>query len=302
MVGSAICRELQARGYHNHFGRDISECNLTQQALVDELFAEEKPEIVIVAAARVGGINANNIYRSQFIYENLMIEANIINAAHVYGVEKLIFLGSSCVYPKMAPQPLKEEYMLTGYLESTNEPYAIAKIAGIKLCQTYYRQYGDNFYSVMPTNMYGPFDNYNLETSHVVPALIRKFHEAKASGAGFVTLWGTGTPYRELMYVEDLADALHFMIENVNADDLYKDGYSHINIGTGKDLSIADLAATVARVVGFEGKVEYDPNKPDGTPKKLLDVSRMTAFGWKYKTELEDGIRLAYQWFLENYK
>ena len=302
MVGSAICRGLAAKGYNNYFGKDISELDLTNQVEVDKLFAAEKPNYVIVAAAKVGGIYANNTYRAQFIYENLMIESNVIHAAHVHGVEKLIFLGSSCIYPKLAPQPLKEETLLSGFLEETNEPYAIAKIAGIKLCENYYRQYGSNFFSVMPTNMYGPYDNFNLETSHVMPALIRKFHEAKKNGTGVVTLWGTGTPYREFLYVEDLADALIHLLENVNAADFYGNGYSHVNIGTGKDLSIADLAGLIAKVVGFEGKIEYDSTKPDGTPKKLLDVSRMASLGWKYKTELEDGLHLAYKWFLDNYK
>lgn len=302
MVGSAICRGLKAHGYSNIIGKDISELDLTRQADVEQFFAKEKPAMVIVAAAKVGGIQANNTYRAQFIYENLMIESNIIHAAHVNKVEKLIFLGSSCIYPKLAPQPLKEEYLLSDYLEATNEPYAIAKIAGIKMCENYYRQYGDNYYSVMPTNMYGPYDNYNLETSHVLPAFIRKFHEAKINGTGKVTLWGTGTPYREFLYVEDLAEALVHLIEDVNAADFYGNGYTHVNIGTGKDLSIADLAKLVAKVIGFEGTIEYDSTKPDGTPKKLLDVSRMSALGWTYKTELEDGIRLAYNWFKENYK
>jgi GDP-L-fucose synthase len=302
MVGSAICRGLKAHGYSNIIGKDISELDLTRQADVEQFFAQEKPAMVIVAAAKVGGIQANNTYRAQFIYENLMIESNIIQAAHVNKVEKLIFLGSSCIYPKLAPQPLKEEYLLSDYLEATNEPYAIAKIAGIKMCENYYRQYGDNFFSVMPTNMYGPFDNYNLETSHVLPAFIRKFHEAKINGTGKVNLWGTGTPYREFLYVEDLAEALIYLIEKVNAADFYGNGYTHVNIGTGKDLSIADLAKLVAKVIGFEGTIEYDSTKPDGTPKKLLDVSRMSALGWTYKTELEDGLRLAYNWFKENYK
>ncbi len=302
MVGSAICRGLKAHGYSNIIGKDISELDLTRQADVEQFFAAEKPAMVIVAAAKVGGIQANNTYRAQFIYENLMIESNIIHAAHVNNVEKLIFLGSSCIYPKLAPQPLKEEYLLSDFLEATNEPYAIAKIAGIKMCENYYRQYGDNFFSVMPTNMYGPYDNYNLETSHVMPAMIRKFHEAKVNKAEKVTLWGTGTPFREFLYVEDLADALVHLLESVNAADFYGNGYTHVNIGTGKDLSIADLAQLVAKVVGFEGKIEYDSTKPDGTPKKLLDVSRMSALGWTYKTELEDGLRLAYNWFKENYK
>jgi GDP-L-fucose synthase len=302
MVGSAIYRKFNSGGYNNIVTRGLDELDLRKQIEVEKFFSEEKPEIVIVAAAKVGGILANNTYRAEFLYDNLMIEANIIHAAHLNGVKKLIFLGSSCIYPKLAPQPLKEEYLLSDYLEYTNEPYAIAKITGIKLCESYYRQYGSNFYSVMPTNMYGPNDNYNLETSHVLPALIRKFHDAKSAKNPVVTLWGTGTPKREFLYVEDLADALYYLIEKIEAKDLYENGLTHINIGTGEDLTIAELAQIVKKITGFEGEIKYDSTKPDGTPRKLLDVTRLHKLGWKHKTELEEGIRLAYDWFLKSKK
>jgi GDP-L-fucose synthase len=302
MVGSAIMREFQSAGYSNIVVRELEELDLTRQQDTEDFFKAEKPDAVIIAAAKVGGILANNIYRAEFIYDNLMIEANIINAAHQNGVKKLIFLGSSCIYPKLAPQPLKEEYLLSDYLEYTNEPYAVAKIAGIKLCENYYKQYGSNFYSVMPTNMYGPFDNYDLQKSHVLPALIRKFHEAKEGNQNEVVIWGTGKPLREFLYVEDLADALRFLIENVDAADLYEKGLPHLNIGTGVDITISDLAQLVKDIVGFSGDISYDQSKPDGTPRKLMDVSRMNALGWKYKTPLNEGIEKAYRWFLENYK
>jgi len=289
MVGSAVKNELEKRNYNTLLFRKLSELDLTRQKEVDEFFETEKPEVVIMAAAKVGGILANNTYRAEFIYDNLMIEANVINAAYQNECEKLIFLGSSCIYPKLAPQPLKEEYLLSDYLEFTNEPYAIAKIAGIKLCENYYRQYGANFFSIMPTNLYGPNDNFNLETSHVLPALIRKFHEAKVENKKTVTIWGTGTPMREFLYVEDLADAIIFLMENINAKDLYDKGISHINIGTGKDLSINELAKLVAEVVGFKGEIVHDTTKPDGTPRKLMDVSKINSPGWKYKTGLRDG-------------
>jgi len=275
MVGSAIHRRLIAAGYQNIVTRNYPEIDLIRQTEVEELFEKEKPELVIVAAAKVGGIVANNTYRAQFIYENLMIEANIIHAAYKNNVEKLIFLGSSCIYPKLAPQPLKEEYLLTGLLEQTNEPYAIAKIAGIKLCESYYRQYGANFFSVMPTNLFGYFDNFNLETSHVLPALMRKFHEAKTGGKSSVELWGTGKPLREFMFVNDLADAIFYLMEKIEAKDLYEQGLTHINIGTGEDLTIADLAELIKKIVGFTGEIIYDSTKPDGTPRKLMDVSRL---------------------------
>lgn len=316
MVGSAITRKLQSGGYENLVTRSLEELDLTRQEQVEKFFEEEKPQVVIIAAAKVGGILANNTYRAEFIYDNLMIESNIIHAAYKNKVEKLIFLGSSCIYPKFAPQPMKEEHLLTGELEQTNEPYAIAKIAGIKLCENYYKQYGSNFYSVMPTNLYGPNDNFDLETSHVLPALIRKFHESKVSllnkGGDLeggnnsitnnsVTIWGTGTPKREFLYVEDLADAIFFLMNKIDAKDLYEQGLTHINIGTGEDLSIAELADTIKNVVGLEGEIKYDSSKPDGTPRKLMDVSRLHDLGWKHKTSLEEGIKKTYNWFLENY-
>ena len=298
MVGSAIHRRLIAAGYKNIVTRNYPEIDLIRQTEVEELFEKEKPELVIVAAAKVGGIVANNTYRAQFIYENLMIEANIIHAAHKNNVEKLIFLGSSCIYPKLAPQPLKEEYLLTGLLEQTNEPYAIAKIAGIKLCESYYRQYDANFFSVMPTNLFGYYDNFNLETSHVLPALMRKFHEAKTEGKTAVELWGTGKPLREFMYVDDLADAIFYLMEKIEAKDLYEQGLTHINIGTGEDLTIAALAERIKKIVGFSGDIVYDSSKPDGTPRKLLDVSRLHNLGWQHKTSLEEGIAKTYKWFV----
>jgi len=300
MVGSAIKRGLEEDGYRNLLVKDFPGLDLMRQDETEKLFEDEKPNIVIVAAAKVGGILANNTYRAEFIYDNLMIEANIINAAYKNDVEKLIFLGSSCIYPKLAPQPLKEEYILSGYLEFTNEPYAIAKIAGLKLCENYYRQYGCNFYSAMPTNMYGPYDNFDLETSHVLAALIRKFYEANDKNDKSVTIWGTGNPLREFLYVEDFADAIIFMMENVEAKDLYDKGISHINIGSGKDLSINELAEKIADVIGFKGKIVHDESKPDGTPRKLMDISRINNLGWKYKTDLREGIEKTYKWFKEN--
>ncbi len=302
MVGSAILSELIKQKYDNILVKNLNELDLRNQNEVNKFFDSEKPEVVIIAAAKVGGILANNTYRAEFIYDNLMIEANLIHASYLYNVEKLIFLGSSCIYPKLAPQPLKEEYLLSGYLEYTNEPYAIAKIAGIKLCESYYKQYGCNYFSAMPTNMYGPNDNFDLNTSHVLPALLRKFHEASINNLPAVTLWGSGKPMREFMYVEDLADAIIFMLENINAADLYENGISQLNIGTGKDLTISDLASLIAEVVGYKGSIVYDSSKPDGTPRKLMDVSRINSLGWKYKTELKEGIEKTYKWYLENYK
>ena len=302
MVGSAILSELDSKGYENIITRSLAELDLRRQKNVEELFNSEKPDIVIIAAAKVGGIIANNTYRAEFLYDNIMIEANIIHAAHQIGVEKLLFLGSSCIYPKDAPQPLKEEYLLTDILEPTNEPYAIAKITGIKLCENYYRQYGDNFFSVMPTNLYGPHDNFNLQTSHVLPALIRKFHEAKSQNSPTVTVWGTGKVYREFLYVQDMANACIELLISVNAKDIYKQGISHINIGTGKDISITDLANLVADIVQYTGEIVYDKSKPDGVYKKLLDVTRLHEFGWREKTSLKEGIKKVYKWFLENYK
>lgn len=300
MVGSAIKRKLEVNGYTNLIYRDLSELNLIRQTEVEEFFAEQKPEVIIVAAAKVGGILANSTYRAEFIYDNLMIESNIIHQAYLGKVEKLIFLGSSCIYPKLAAQPLKEEYLLSDYLEFTNEPYAIAKIAGIKLCENYYRQYGCDFYSVMPTNLYGPNDNFNLETSHVLPALIRKFHEAKEKSLPSVTLWGTGKPMREFLYVEDLAEAIVFSMENIGAENIYGEGISHINIGTGEDLTISELANIISEVTGYSGNIEYDTTKPDGTPRKLMDVSRINKLGWKHRTSLKDGIEKTYEWFKSN--
>lgn len=293
LVGSAIVRNLEERGYTNIICRTHKELDLTRQADVEKFFEEEKPEYVFLAAAKVGGIHANNTRPAEFIYENLMIESNIIHSAYKYGVRKLLFLGSSCIYPKFATQPIKEEYLLTGELEPTNEAYAIAKITGIELCKFYRRQYGCDFISAMPTNLYGINDNFDLETSHVLPALIRKFHEAKINTQEEVVIWGTGKPLREFMYVDDLADALVHLMLN------YSDEI-HVNMGTGKDLSIGELAQIVKEVVGYEGKIVNDLSKPDGTPRKLLDVSRLEATGWKYKTELREGIEKVYKWYLEN--
>ena len=300
MVGSAVKREFEHRGYKNLLFRDYPGLNLISQSETNDFFENEKPEFVIIAAAKVGGILANNTFRADFIYDNLMIEANVINAAYKNNIEKLIFLGSSCIYPKMASQPLKEESLLSGYLEETNEPYAIAKIAGIKLCENFYRQYGSNFYSIMPTNLYGPHDNFNLETSHVLPAFIRKFHEAKTNNHESVTIWGSGKPMREFLYVEDLADAILFLTENINANDLYENDISHINIGSGKDITVDNLAKLIAEIVGFKGKIIHDATKPDGTPRKLMDVSRINKLGWKYKTDLRDGLIKTYRWFKQN--
>lgn len=291
MVGSAIHRKLEKEGFTNIITRGSKELDLRSQQAVADFFAAEKPDYVFLAAAKVGGIVANNTYRGEFLYDNLMIQNNIIHNSYLNGVKKLMFLGSSCIYPKLAPQPLKEDYLLTGLLEETNEPYAIAKIAGIKMCEAYRAQYGCNFISVMPTNLYGYNDNYHPENSHVLPALIRKFHEAKLNGTDKVTIWGTGQPFREFLFADDLADACFYLMENYNEAQL-------VNIGTGEDISIKDLALLVKRVVGFEGDLEFDTSKPDGTPKKLMDVSKLHATGWKHKVELEYGIRLAYEDFL----
>jgi GDP-L-fucose synthase len=300
LVGSAIHRELTRQGFTNIIGKSVNELDLIRQADVEQFFETEKPEIVIVAAAKVGGILANSTYRAEFIYQNMMIESNLIHCAHLNGVKKLIFLGSSCIYPKLAPQPLKEEYLLSGYLEITNEPYALAKIAGIKLTESYFRQYGSNFYSIMPTNLYGPYDNFNLQSSHVLPALIRKFHEAKTAGKNEVEVWGTGKPRREFMYVEDLARALVYLLQSINAEDVYSLGISQVNIGTGKDVTIGELAGLIAEATGFKGEIVYDSSKPDGTPQKLLDVSRVHSLGWRHQIELPEGIALSYKWYLEN--
>jgi len=293
MVGGAINRALKERQYQQILTRTSSELDLRHQDSVNRFFENNRPEYVFLAAAKVGGIMANNIYRGEFLYDNLMIEANIIQAAHQYGVKKLMFLGSSCIYPKMAPQPLKEEYLLEGPLEQTNEPYAIAKIAGIKLSEAYRDQYGCNFISVMPTNLYGKGDNYDLEKSHVLPALIRKFHEAKTKGDKTVTVWGTGSPKREFLYADDLAEACIYLMENY-------DGREFVNIGTGEDLSIKELAGLVSKEVGFEGEIVFDTSKPDGTPRKLMDVSKLHSMGWKHSIELPEGIKLSYEDFLSN--
>ncbi|HNR06020.1 MAG TPA: GDP-L-fucose synthase [Saprospiraceae bacterium] len=288
MVGSAILRKLKSLGYNNLVYAPSSELNLLDQAAVDDFYRREKPEYVFMAAARVGGIAANNTYRAQFLYENLMMQNHVIHGAWQHGVNKLLFLGSSCIYPKLAPQPLKEEYLLTGPLEPTNEPYAVAKIAGIKMCDAYRAQYGCRFISAMPTNLYGPNDNYDLKTSHVLPALLRKFIEAVKSGAPEVVLWGTGTPYREFMHVDDCADGCVFLM-------LHYDQEGHINIGTGLDLQIKDLAALIAGITGYKGKIVHDSSKPDGTPRKLMDVSRINQMGWTAKIKLEDGIKMVFE-------
>jgi GDP-L-fucose synthase len=290
MVGSAIMRNLVKKGFTNFVTRTSEELDLRSSQNVSEFFETEKPEYVFLAAAKVGGIQANNTYRADFIYENLMIQNNVIHCSYLSGVKKLMFLGSSCIYPKLAPQPLKEESLLTGLLEETNEPYAIAKIAGIKMCESYKRQYGCNFISVMPTNMYGPNDNYNLSNSHVLPALIRKFHDAKENNLPFVEMWGTGTPMREFLHADDLGDACVYLMNTY-------DGEQFVNIGSGKDLTIKDLALLVKKIVGYVGEIKHDLSKPDGTPRKLMDVSFLHDLGWKHKIELEEGITNVYEDF-----
>lgn len=294
LVGSAIVRALEARGHSRILSRTHAELDLIDPAAVIAFFAAERPQYVIVAAAKVGGIHANDTYPADFLYDNLMIEANVINAAYRYGVEKLLFLGSTCIYPRIAPQPLKEEYLLTGPLEPTNEWYAVAKIAGIKLCQAYQKQHGCRFISAMPTNLYGPEDNFDLETSHVLPALIRKFHEAEQAGAEEVVLWGTGKPLREFLHVDDCADACLFLLENHEGPDI-------VNVGFGVDISIRDLAELIKGVVGYSGKIVLDENKPDGTPRKLVDVTRLFSMGWRPKISLQEGIRQTYDWYVDNY-
>lgn len=294
MVGSAIVRKLQSLGYTNLVYAPSSELDLLDPLAVNDFYRREKPEYVFMAAARVGGIAANNTYRAQFLYENLMMQNHVIHAAWQHGVKKLLFLGSSCIYPKLAPQPLKEEYLLTGPLEPTNEPYAIAKIAGIKMCDAYRAQYGCRFISAMPTNLYGPNDNYDLKTSHVLPALLRKFIEAIKTNAPEVVLWGTGTPYREFMHVDDCAEGCIFLMQHYDQE-------GHINIGTGLDLQIKDLAALIARIAGYKGKIVHDTSKPDGTPRKLMDVSRINQMGWTAKITLEDGIKMVYEEIKEQF-
>jgi GDP-L-fucose synthase len=290
MVGSAILRKLEAEGFTNIVSRTSAELDLRDQGAVNAFFASEKPDYVFLAAAKVGGILANNTYRGAFLYDNLMIQSNVIHAAYLNDVKKLLFLGSSCIYPKLAPQPLREDYLLTGQLESTNEPYAVAKIAGIKLCDAYRAQYGCNFISVMPTNLYGPNDNYDLNTSHVLPALVRKFHEAHVNGDASVTIWGTGKPRREFLHADDLADACFFLMQVYNSD-------GFINIGTGEDLEIGELARMIRDIVGYLGEIEHDQSKPDGTPRKLMDVSKLHALGWKHRISLEKGLRMVYEDF-----
>ena len=294
MAGSAIHRNLGAKGYNNLITRTHNDLDLTNQQAVNNFFETERPEYVFLAAAKVGGILANSTYPAEFIYVNLMIEANVIHAAYTNGVKKLLFLGSSCIYPGLAPQPLKEEYLLTGELEVTNEAYAVAKIAGIRMCKHYNQQYGTNFISVMPTNLYGPGDNYDLETSHVMAALIRKFHEAMMNDETEVVVWGTGAPRREFLHVDDMADACVYLMENYNAQDIGE----FVNIGLGKDVTIKELAELIGEIVGYSEKIVYDTTKPDGTPQKLLDVSRLHGLGWEARISLRDGIKQAYEWYI----
>jgi len=292
MVGSAILKKLKNEGFSNFILKTSKELDLRNQSAVASFFEKEKPDYVFIAAAKVGGIHANNTYRAEFIYNNLTIQHNIIHHSWLSGVNKLMFLGSSCIYPKLAPQPLKEEYLLTSSLEPTNEPYAIAKIAGIKMCQAYRSQYGCKFISIMPTNLYGPNDNYDLQNSHVLPALLRKFHEAKVGNIPKVEIWGTGTPKREFLHVDDLSDACFFLMENYDEDEI-------INVGTGEDISIKDLAEIIKQITGYKGRLEFDPSKPDGTPRKLLDVSKLTKLGWKHSISLKDGISSTYYDMIE---
>jgi len=293
LVGSAIVRSLKEKGYTNVIGRTHKELDLCNQQAVIDFFERERPDIVVLAAAKVGGINANNTKPAEFAYENMQIQCNVIKCCHDYKVKKLLFLGSTCIYPKLAPQPIPEDALLTGPLEETNEAYAIAKIAGLEMCKFYKRQYGDDFISCMPTNLYGPYDNYDLNGSHVMPAMIRKFHEAKVSGAPAVELWGSGTPLREFLYVDVMADACVFLLENYS-------GEQHVNIGTGKEVTIRELAEKVQKVVGYEGKIIWNAAMPDGTPRKLTDVSKLHGLGWKHRVDLDEGIALAYHWFKEN--
>jgi len=292
LVGSALVRKLTEMGYMNLIARTHAELDLTRQRDVEDFFDKERPEYVFLAAAKVGGILANNTYPAEFIYSNIVVQSNVIHSSYLFGVKKLLFLGSSCIYPRDCPQPMKEEYLLSGYLEPTNEPYAVAKIAGIKMCQSYNRQYGTNYISVMPTNLYGPNDNFDLQNAHVLPALIRKFHEAKVADQKEVVVWGTGSPRREFLYIEDLADACVFFMNNYNSSEI-------INIGVGKDISIRELALMVKEIVDYNGELVFDTSKPDGTPRKLLDVSKLSSLGWKAKTSLEEGIKKTYEWYAE---
>lgn len=293
LVGSALVRNLRKRGYDNLVLKNHSELDLTSQSEVQDFFQVEKPEYVFLAAAHVGGIYANSTYPGDFYYINSMIQNNVIHDSYKNGVKKLLFLGSSCIYPKLCPQPMKEEYLLSGYLEPTNEAYALAKISGLKMCQYYNTQYHTNFISCMPTNLYGIHDNFDLNSSHVLPALIRKFHEAKVDNKPFVEIWGTGAPLREFLYVDDMADACVFLMNHY-------EGQEHVNIGTGKEISIGELAELIQKVVDYRGELKFDPSKPDGTPRKLLDVGKLNELGWIYQTELEDGIKQTYRWYLEN--
>lgn len=293
LVGSAIVRNLESKGYTSIIGKTHAELDLTDQEAVARFFEQEKPEYVFLAAAKVGGIHANNTYPADFMMKNLQIQCNVIDSAFKNHVEKLMFLGSSCIYPKMCPQPIKEEYLLSDYLEPTNEGYALAKISGLKMCQFYNKQYGTKYISVMPTNLYGPNDNFDLENSHVLPALIRKIHEAKVENKPAVEIWGTGSPLREFLHVDDMADACVYLMETYEGNDFF-------NVGTGKDLTIKEVAGMIKEVVGYTGELAFNPSKPDGTPKKLLDVSRLASAGWRYKIELLDGIRATYQWYLQN--
>lgn len=301
LVGSALVRKLQSKGYGNLIFRAIDELNLLDQKAVADFFSKEKPEYVFLAAAKVGGILANNTYPAQFIYENLQIQNNVIHQAYLNGVKKLLFLGSSCIYPRDCPQPIREDCLLSGKLEPTNEPYAIAKIAGIKMCQNYNRQYGANFIAVMPTNLYGPNDNFDLKNSHVIPALIRKFHEAKLNSAPAATIWGTGAPRREFMHVDDMADGCVFLMNNFNlTKEQNERGEMFVNLGVGNDISIRELAELIKQVVDYEGKIIWDTTKPDGSPQKLLDVTKINALGWRYRTELREGVEAVYRWYADS--
>ncbi len=299
MVGSAIVRKLESEGFQNLVLKTRKELDLLDQTAVKEFFTAEKPDYVFIAAAKVGGIHANNTFRAQFIYENLQIQNYLIHYAYESGVKKLLFLGSSCIYPRNAPQPLKEEYLLTSELEPTNEPYVLAKIAGINMCESYYRQYSCQFFSLMPTNAYGPNDNYDLETSHALPALIRKVHEAKVGGAKEVTVWGSGKPMREFIYVDDIADACAFIMD-LDFGDLYEQGLTHINVGTGSEISIEGLINLLSEIIGYKGSIKYDKSMPDGMLRKVLDVSRINRLGWEHKVDLEDGLAMTYACFVEN--
>ncbi len=299
MVGSAIWRNLESKGYHNLLGKSSQELDLRNQQNVKNYFKDEKPDYVFLAAAKVGGILANNTFRAEFIYDNLQIQNNIIHHSYLNDVKKLIFLGSSCIYPRECPQPIKEEYLLSGVLEKTNEPYAVAKISGIKMCENYYNQYKCNFISVMPTNLYGQGDNFDLENSHVIPALIKKIHEAKLAKSESVELWGTGRPRREFLYVDDMADACVHLFESIDANQLYSMGINHINVGSGVDLTIHELAIMIANTIGFKGKIIYDNSKPDGTPQKLLDVTLLNKLGWYYNLDLKTGLELTYNQYLK---